>query len=140
MMRIGNFTGRRVLLDYCQTVSGLSSDTERHWHRQVDWHYDGRKTESMRWTKAGDWHYDGRKTESMSHRQVILENNQKLNVGVRHFAQKMCRLPPISNSLVEQLCQKISAFFVKITKLHHFTPLLTTFIHILCKTIWKTCR
>ena len=48
----------------------------------------------------------------------------------------MCRLSPISNSLVEQLCQKISAFFVKITKLHHFTPLLTTFIHIL----WKTCR
>ena len=61
-------------------------------------------------------------------------------MGVRHFAQKMCRLPPISNSLVEQLCQKISAFFVKITKLHHFTPLLTTFIHILWKTIWKTCR
>ena len=55
---------------------------------------------------------------------------------VRHFAQKMCRLSPISNSLVEQLCQKISAFFVKITKLHHFTPLLTTFIHIL----WKPCR
>ena len=57
MMGIGNFTGRRVLLDYCQTVSGLSSDTERRWHRQVDGHYDGRKTESM------------------SHRQVILENN-----------------------------------------------------------------
>ena len=110
MTGIGNFTGRRMTLDCCQTASGLSSDTERHWYRQVDGHYDGRKTESM------------------SHRQVILENNQKPNVGVRHFAQKMCRLPPISNSLVEQLCQKISAFFVKITKLHHFTPLLTTFI------------
>ena len=57
MIVIGNFTGRRVLLDYCQTVDGLLSDTERHWHRQVDGHYDGRKTESM------------------SHRQVILENN-----------------------------------------------------------------
>ena len=97
MMGIGNFTGRRVPLDYCQTVARLPSDTERPWHRQV-----------------------------------ILGNNQKLNVGVRHFAQKMCRLPPISNSLVEQLCQKISAFFV--------TPLLTTFIHILWKTMWKTCR
>ena len=57
MMRIGNFTGRRVSLDCCQTVAGLPSDTEIHWHRQVDGHYDGRKTESM------------------SHRQVILENN-----------------------------------------------------------------
>ena len=57
MIGIGNFTGRRVPLDCCQTASGLSSDTERRWHRQVDEHYDGRKTESM------------------SHRQVILENN-----------------------------------------------------------------
>ena len=57
MTGIGNFTGRRVSLDCCQTVARLSSDTERHWHRQVDGHYDGRKTESM------------------SHRQVILENN-----------------------------------------------------------------
>lgn len=51
---------------------------------------------------------------------------------VRHFAQKMCRLPPISNSLVEQLCQKISVFFVKITKSHHFPPLLSTFCGKLC--------
>lgn len=57
MMGIGNFTGRRVPLDYCQTVARLPSDTERPWHRQVDGHYDGRKTESM------------------SHRQVILGNN-----------------------------------------------------------------
>ena len=57
MMRIGNFTERRVSLDCCQTVDRLLSDTERPWHRQVDGHYDGRKTESM------------------SHRQVILENN-----------------------------------------------------------------
>ena len=57
MAGIGNFTGRRVSLDYCQTVARLSLDSERHWHRQVDGHYDGRKTESM------------------SHRQVILENN-----------------------------------------------------------------
>ena len=57
MTGIGNFTGRRVPLDCYQTVTRLSSDTERPWHRQVDGHYDGRKTESM------------------SHRQVILENN-----------------------------------------------------------------
>lgn len=57
MIGIGNFTERRVSLDCCQTAAGLPSDTERHWHRQVDGHYDGRKTESM------------------SHRQVILENN-----------------------------------------------------------------
>ena len=57
MIGIGNFTGRRVPLDCCQTATRLSSDTEIHWHRQVDGHYDGRKTESM------------------SHRQVILENN-----------------------------------------------------------------
>ena len=57
MIGIGNFTGRRVSLDCCQTVTRLPSDTERPWHRQVDGHYDGRKTESM------------------SHRQVILENN-----------------------------------------------------------------
>lgn len=57
MVGICNFTGRRTLLNYCQTATGLPSDTERPWHRQVDGHYDGRKTESM------------------SHRQVILENN-----------------------------------------------------------------
>ena len=57
MTGIGNFTERRVSLDYCQTVSRLPSDTERRWHRQVDGHYDGRKTDSM------------------GHRQVILENN-----------------------------------------------------------------
>ena len=57
MTGIGNFTGRRMPLDYFQTVVRLSSDSERRWHRQVDWHYDGRKTESM------------------SHRQVILVNN-----------------------------------------------------------------
>ena len=53
MTGIGNFTGDVC----CQTADGLPSDTERPWHRQVDGHYDGRKTESM------------------SHRQVILENN-----------------------------------------------------------------
>ena len=57
MIVIGNFTGRRMTLDYCQTVDRLSSDTERPCHRQVDGHYDGRKTESM------------------GHRQVILVNN-----------------------------------------------------------------
>ena len=57
MIGIGNFTGRRVTVDCCQTATRLSSDTERPWHRKVDGHYDGRKTESM------------------SHRQVILENN-----------------------------------------------------------------